>query len=1135
MAVSLQAFIEQLAESQLLAAAEVEQLVAALPQEKQPKDGEELARELVRQKKLTAYQAKAIYQGKSKSLVLGNYRILDKLGQGGMGMVLKAEHRRMDRIVALKVLAPQFVKDKDALARFLREVKAAARLTHPNIVTAYDADEVKGMHFLVMEYVEGVDLASHVRQHGRLSPDKAINCLLQAARGLEYAHRHGVIHRDIKPSNLLLDREGTVRVLDMGIARLEHEVAAETDLTGTGMMMGTIDYMSPEQALDTKHADARSDIYSLGCTLYFLLTGHAVYGSQTVVSKIMAHRDAPIPSLREQRGDVPPAVEALFQKMVAKRPEDRHASMVEVIAELEACASQTTTGPQFKADSSDDHDLEAFLSQVANRSGGPTPTPAQALLEKQAAAPHPGVAATVVGKASASEETQAWQKEANQPSPGGRRSEAWRHYRWIAAVGVAVFVGGLILVGVVKRLSRPVNHEQTIAKNERAAADGATEHGPSMSNGARPASDAASPPPPPPAIQAGQATPQTTPADPVVEDAKPVATAAAEPIAPPPAANAGAPHAETPLPAAITPPAVVAEVEAKTAVTPTTDAKPAAAEPAPAVVTPEKKTTKAPVASRTKKTAAVGAAGAVPPDVQLRVVDIVLKLGGSVRLHTPTRDIDVKEPEQLTPEPFAVWEVDLHDCKLAIDDAMNVVNDLPWLRTLNLSGAGADDETVRQLVKLEGLTYLDLYGGAVTDESAPMLSSFRELTDLKLGKTQITDATCRELRKLPRLRTLDLSSTAVTDGGLTELTGHRRLHSLHLQGTKVTAEGIAHLRSLPSLQVLTLGSTGIGDEVVDILADFPQLRYVGAMNKLTNEGAARLQNALPSAIVLHSSIPRSTAEARATEWVLGQRGTVVVRGGRALADVPTLPFAVGNVVFPEVGGPTAGAANLLGLRGITTINWPNLRNADAEADSIAKLDSLQHLTVRQSDLSDAGLQRLTALHQLLDLALLDNARLTDTGLAQLASFEHLQYLNLCNTQIGNRGLAAIGRMTGLEQLYLRNCRNVTADGIRNLVKTPTLRFLQVADTPIDDAAVLPLKHMPSLRTLHIEGTKITPAGLAALTQSLPKCAIFFNGGASVPGWTSYTSFAPSDVTASSRSKAPVKGKKMPPKTSGAKP
>src|SRR5262245_15743550 len=498
MAVSLQVFLEQLTESQLLAAVEVEQLVGALPEEKRPADGEQLARELVRQKKLTAYQAKVIYQGKGKNLVLGNYRILDKLGQGGMGMVLKAEHRRMDRIVALKVLAPQVVKDKDALARFLREVKAAARLTHPNIVTAFDADEVKGTHFLVMEYVEGVDLASHVRQHGRLSPDKAVSCLLQAARGLEYAHRHGVIHRDIKPNNLLLDREGNVKILDMGLARLDQEAFAQTELTGTGQVMGTVDYMSPEQAVDTKHAGAQSDIYSLGCTLYFLVAARHVYEGQTVMSKLLAHREAPIPTLAGLASGLSGsplvnALDAIFRKMVAKHPGDRQASMAEVIEELEQCASPSATAPKAKPASAEERKFEEFLGHVAERvaagpskskspkgatGGSPTRAdPDAALLGKPAVAPDealldepavPPNVANVVTTASSIDDTQlglAKQKlplplgeatrRAGAPGEGKHRSAKAQPYRLAALTGAGLLVVGVILGGAILYMNRP--------------------------------------------------------------------------------------------------------------------------------------------------------------------------------------------------------------------------------------------------------------------------------------------------------------------------------------------------------------------------------------------------------------------------------------------------------------------------------------------------------------------------------------------------------------------------------------------------------------------------------------------------------------------------------------------------------
>jgi serine/threonine protein kinase/Leucine-rich repeat (LRR) protein len=340
MAAALETIVKQLADSSIIAPGHLENFV---PPKAHPTTVEELIAELVKNKHLTKFQAAQVAAGKTKSLILGEYTILDKIGAGGMGQVFKAVHRRMDRLVAIKVLPPAMTKDAPAVARFEREVRAAAKLHHTNIVTAHDAGHANGVHFLVMEYVEGKDLSALVKKNGPLPVAKATNYILQAARGLEFAHKKGVVHRDIKPANLLLDSEGTVKILDMGLARIESPGAAQAELTGTGTVMGTVDYMSPEQAFNTKDADARADIYSLGCSLYYLIAGKATYGGQTVVEKILAHREKEIPSLRTEQAEVTDELEAVFKKLVAKKIEDRYQTMAEVIAELERLGGNSGT------------------------------------------------------------------------------------------------------------------------------------------------------------------------------------------------------------------------------------------------------------------------------------------------------------------------------------------------------------------------------------------------------------------------------------------------------------------------------------------------------------------------------------------------------------------------------------------------------------------------------------------------------------------------------------------------------------------------------------------------------------------------------------------------------------------------
>jgi serine/threonine protein kinase len=285
--------------------------------------------------------------------IVGEYELLEEIGQGGMGHVYKARHVQMGRYVALKRLAPYLATGDTTRAsrRFRREIRATARLRHPNVVTAFDAGEHNGVPYLVMELIDGIDLARLVRQRGPLAIADALSLLIQVAHGLGYAHGEGVIHRDVKPSNLHLGSSGDVKVLDLGLARIhkpdsptEQLSEPSAELTAAGTFLGSVDYMAPEQALDTSRADARSDIYSIGCTLHYLLTGKAVYSGSSTLERLLAHREAPVPSLRSQRPDCPEQLDLLFQRMIAKRPENRPQSVADLAAELDDC--RQALGPE---------------------------------------------------------------------------------------------------------------------------------------------------------------------------------------------------------------------------------------------------------------------------------------------------------------------------------------------------------------------------------------------------------------------------------------------------------------------------------------------------------------------------------------------------------------------------------------------------------------------------------------------------------------------------------------------------------------------------------------------------------------------------------------------------------------------
>lgn len=351
---------------------------------------------------ITSWQADMLLSGRAP--ILGRYRLLDCIGSGGMGAVFKAWHGGTGRVVALKVMADAIVQNAKAVARFHKEIQAVAALNHPNIVSAYDADCVRRMHFLVMEYVDGHDLGWYIANTRSMPPGWVCEVIRQAALGLHHAHERGMIHRDVKPTNLLVGRDPEsggplVKVLDLGLARFATEAeedaaealpsrGADAGLTQAGQVLGTPDYMSPEQANDTRRADARSDIFSLGCTLFRLLTHAYPYPGESAIEKIAARHASPARRLRDLRPELPPELEAIVARMLARDPRQRYQSALETAFALapfsdpEAPSPTISTGAQSAADksssgrlsSADDPRLREFFANMATRGDADAPT-----------------------------------------------------------------------------------------------------------------------------------------------------------------------------------------------------------------------------------------------------------------------------------------------------------------------------------------------------------------------------------------------------------------------------------------------------------------------------------------------------------------------------------------------------------------------------------------------------------------------------------------------------------------------------------------------------------------------------------------------------------------------------------------
>ncbi|MFO7902809.1 MAG: serine/threonine protein kinase [Planctomycetota bacterium] len=307
-----------------------------------PRDPAMLTRSLIDRGLISNWHAGNLLRGKYKGYFLGKYKLLGFLGKGGMSSVYLAEHTLMRRKQAIKVFPKKRLKDASYLERFKLEALATAALDHPNIVRAYDIDQEGDVHYLVMEYVSGRDLRTLVKAQGPLNYRDAGNYIAQAARGLQHAHDAGLIHRDVKPANLLLDNTGCIKILDLGLALFARDKEASLTLLHNESVLGTADYLAPEQALSSHDVDSRADIYGLGCTLYFLLTGKPPFPEGTLAQRIVKHQSKMPADIRQSRADCPGELARICFQMIQKEPRARYQTMREVAETLEAWCGESS-------------------------------------------------------------------------------------------------------------------------------------------------------------------------------------------------------------------------------------------------------------------------------------------------------------------------------------------------------------------------------------------------------------------------------------------------------------------------------------------------------------------------------------------------------------------------------------------------------------------------------------------------------------------------------------------------------------------------------------------------------------------------------------------------------------------------
>jgi serine/threonine protein kinase len=794
-------FIERLAQSQLLSTAQLE-IARGLAAE----DAKSLARQLVSRGWLTHWQAATLLEGQLQ-YHLGKYRLVDLLGTGGMGAVFKAVQTGIGRTVAIKVLSRKVLKKPTAVPRFLREIRSAAALDHPNIVTAYDADKMGETYYFVMEFVDGQDLRAWLKQWTRLPIDWACECIRQAALGLQCAHERGMVHRDIKPSNLLITQAEPggpplLKILDFGLARFASETEEAEALTRAGQVLGTPDYIAPEQVEDTRAADIRADIFSLGCTLFELLTGALPFGGVSVVEKLLARTQQDAQRAAALRPEIPEALDAIVARMLARDPAVRYQTPSQVAEALSPFAL-TTSRLEFPAESRQpgepaivagdpDSTLNEFLANLARAPAG-QPRGERAARRR------------------------------------GSRHRGRRARRRLAAVITILAIalaGGLALAVWV--LPSWIGTAPSNGKGNTEAAN-------------PDAGKKAAEPPPAPSL-AGATERDHAVALLRLGAALGVARQSSSGVAPPGPGNRLSVKMEQELPAW-----EFRVVEADLSGNPKVTG-----------LTLERVGILTALESLKLRDNRINDAGleALSGLVELTSLELantqvadkglahLARLSNLKRLLLSRTEIN---GEGLVHLLRLRKLTELHLDGTRVNRAnLRVLGEFQQLKVLSLARTSLNDQVLADVSRAPRLESMDLSVTSITDQGLAELARCKHLQSLRLLNLKIGDAALVHLAKIPSLQHVWLDRTQVTAEGLKHLKPLAHLSTLSLVAAPVADSGMSAIEALGGLTVLDLSQTRVSDDSVDHLAKLWQLRSLNVTGaRLTSAGIARLRGALP--------------------------------------------------------------------------------------------------------------------------------------------------------------------------------------------------------------------------------------------------------------------------------------------------